>query len=186
MRGYDLFCLYETWLDSTTSIDFNDLSFKGYNLHLVDDRDNFKIRGVCVYYKETLAAHFLQRKLDQYIVSSVVLITGDFNSRNSNWYLEHPVTPNGALVEALESFYDLYQLIKTSTHLLQNSAICIDLVFTDQSHLVMGNGVHSSLSSTCHRGIVFARLNLKVECAPPYERIFWDYSRVDFNKLSNY
>ena len=84
MHGYDLFCLYETWLDSTTSIDFNDLSFKGYNLHLVDDRDNFKIRGVFVYYKETLAAHFLQRKLDQYIVSSVVLITGDFNSRNSN------------------------------------------------------------------------------------------------------
>ena len=30
--------------------------------------DHVKKGGACVYYKETLAVHFLQRKLDQYIV----------------------------------------------------------------------------------------------------------------------
>ena len=43
----------------------------------------------------------------------------------------------------------------------------------------MESGVHSSLSNTCHHEIVFAKLNLKVEYPPPYERIFWNYSRAD-------
>ena len=152
LHGYDLICLSETWLDSTTSIDSNDLSLKGYNLHRVDDPDNVKKGGVCVYYKETLVAIFLQTKLDQCIVrevtfknknrghvislyrspsptpeqfdnflqlfeevlqdifklkSSVVLISGDFSCRNSNWYLEDPVTSQGARFEALTPFYGL-------------------------------------------------------------------------------
>ena len=61
----------------------------------------------------------------------------------------------------------------------KSSATCIDLVFTNQPHLVMDSGVHNSRSSTCHHDIVFAKLNLKVEYPPPYERVFWDYSRAD-------
>ena len=38
-------CLSETWLDSPTSIDSNDLSLKCYNLHGVDNPDNFKKEG---------------------------------------------------------------------------------------------------------------------------------------------
>ena len=71
MHGYDLICLSETWLDLIISIDFNDLSLKGYNLHRIDDPDNAKKGGVCVYYKETLATHFLHTKLDQCIVSEI-------------------------------------------------------------------------------------------------------------------
>ena len=63
--------LSEPWLDSTSSIDSNDLSLKGYNLHRVDDPDNVEKGGVCVYYKESLAVQFLQTKLDQYIVSEI-------------------------------------------------------------------------------------------------------------------
>ena len=55
-------------------------------------------------------------------ISFFILITGDFNSRNPNWYLGDPITPQGVRVEALTSFYGLNQLIKTPTHLLQNSA----------------------------------------------------------------
>ena len=220
MHSYDLICLPETWLDATTSIDSNDLSLKGYNLHHVDDPNNVKKGVVCVYHKETLAVHFLQTKLDQCIVSEVtfknkkkghvislyrspsptpdqfanflqlfeellqlkssfVLINSDFNCKNSKWDLGDPVTPQGARVEALTSFYGLNQLIKTPTHLFQNSALCIDLVFTNQAHLVMESGVHSSLSSTCRNEIVFAKLNQKAKYPPPYERVFWDYSRAD-------
>ena len=42
-----------------------------YNLHCVDDPDNIKKRGVCVYYKKTLHVQFLQTKFDQCIVSDV-------------------------------------------------------------------------------------------------------------------
>ena len=71
MHSYDLICLSETWLDSTTSIDSSDLSLKGYNLHRADDSENVKKGGVCVYYKETLAVHFLRTKLDQCFASEV-------------------------------------------------------------------------------------------------------------------
>ena len=108
-----------------------------------------------------------------------ILITGDFNCRNSNWYLGDHATLQGACVEALPSFYGLNQLIKTPTHLLQNSATCIDLFFTNQPHRVMESDVHSSLSSTCHHEIIFGKLNLKVEYSLPYECVFWDHSRVD-------
>ena len=104
--------------------------------------------------------------------SSFILIIGDFNCRNSNCYLGDPVTPQGARVEALTSFYGLNQLIKTPAPLLQNSATCIDLVFTNQPYLVIKSGAHSSLSSTCHHEIVFAMVNLKVEYPTPYERVF--------------
>ena len=36
-----------------------------------------------------------------------------------------------------------------------------------------------SCNTTRSHEIVFAKLNLKVEYPPPYERVFWDYSRVD-------
>ena len=58
MHTYDFICLSETWLDSKTSIDSNDLSLKGYNLNRVDNPVIVKKGGVCVYYKETLAVQF--------------------------------------------------------------------------------------------------------------------------------
>ena len=94
------------------------------------------------------------------------------------------VTVNEFILNTLTSFYDLNQLIKTPTHLLENSATCIDLVFTNQPHLVIESGVHSSLSSTCHHEIVFAKLNLKIEYPPPYERIFWNYSGADKDSIN--
>ena len=53
-----------------TSIGSNDSSLKGYNLHRVDNSDNFKGK-VCAYYKETLVIHVWQIKLDQYIFSEI-------------------------------------------------------------------------------------------------------------------
>ena len=45
MHTYDFICLSETWLDSKTSIDSNDLSLKGYNLNRVDNPVNVKKEG---------------------------------------------------------------------------------------------------------------------------------------------
>ena len=70
LHSYDLICLSGKWLDSTTSINSNDFSLKGYNLHRADDLENVKNGG-------ELKNSF----------------TGDFNCRNSSWYLGHPVTP---------------------------------------------------------------------------------------------
>ena len=70
-HNHDLICLSEICLDTTTSIDSNDLSLKGHNLHRVDDIDNVKKGRVCVYHKETLAVRILQTKLGPCIASKV-------------------------------------------------------------------------------------------------------------------
>ena len=62
--------------------------------------------------------------------------------------------------------------------------LCIDLVFTNQPHLVMESRVHNSLSSTCHHEILFANFSLKFEYPPPYRRILWDYSRADKGSIN--
>ena len=64
--------------------------------------------------------------------SFFVLITGDFDCENSNWYLGDPVTSHEVRVETLTTFYGFHQEIKTPTDLLQNSATCINLGFTNQ------------------------------------------------------
>ena len=49
---YDFICLWETYLDSTTTDDL--LETDGYNLVRADHPDNIKRGGVCIYYKESL------------------------------------------------------------------------------------------------------------------------------------
>ena len=48
----------------------------------------------------------------------------------------------------------------------------------------MQSVVHSSISSTCHHEIVFAKLNLKFKYPPPCEHILRDYSRVDKGSIN--
>ena len=74
--------------------------------------------------------------------------------------------------------------MKTPADLLQDSASCIELFFANQTQLVMESGVHNSLCSTCHQQIVLAKLNLKVEYPPPYELLFWNYSRADKTSIN--
>ena len=64
----------ETWLDFTTSIDSNDSSLKSYDLHRVDNPENVKEGGVCVYYTEKLTIHVLQTKRDQCFITKITLI----------------------------------------------------------------------------------------------------------------
>ena len=49
---YDLICLSETFLDSSTPDNLVDI--QGYNLVRADHPDNAKTGGVCIYYKESL------------------------------------------------------------------------------------------------------------------------------------
>ena len=102
MHSYDLICLSETFLDSTTSINSSDLSLKGYNLHRADDPDNVKKGGVCVYYKEILAVHFLQTKLDQCIFSEVT-----FKNKMKGHVISLHISPSQT-PDQLDNFLQLF------------------------------------------------------------------------------
>ena len=113
-----------------------------------------------------------------------VLITVDFNIRSTNWWKNDLSTSEGTQVDSLTTSYGLSQIISDPTHILPNSSPCIDLIFTNQPNLVTESGVHASLHCKCHHQIVFAKLNLKVEYPPLYERLIWDCKNTDIPSIN--
>ena len=73
---------------------------------------------------------------------------------------------------------------------MPNSSSCIDLIFTNQTNLVVDSGVHSSLHPNCHHQIIFAKFNLNVFYPPPYERLVWRYHEAKkeqiFHAVNNF
>ena len=65
----------------------------------------------------------------------------------------------GSKIDTIASSYGLNHLIQESTHILNSSSSCIDLIFTSQTNLVMESGIPSSLHSICQHQIGFAKFN---------------------------
>ena len=94
--------------------------------------------------------------------SLFTIILGDFNARSSSWWKNDKTTVEGARLEALTSLHGFHQLISEPTHLLPTSTSCIDLIFTDQSNLVVDSGTHSTLNPKCHHQITYCKLSLDI------------------------
>ena len=68
LHNFDVVCISETYLDSTTALNDENLAITGYNLLRADHASNSKRGGVCVYHKSLLALrlidiHYLQECL---------------------------------------------------------------------------------------------------------------------------
>ena len=68
LHNFDVVCISETYLDSTTALDDENLEIAGYNLLKADHASNSKRSGVCVHYKSSLPlrlidVHYLQECL---------------------------------------------------------------------------------------------------------------------------
>ena len=48
----------------------------------------------------------------------------------------------------------------------------------------MDSDVHTSLHPNCHHQIVHAKLNLKIEYYPLYERLVWNYKNTNIQLLN--
>ena len=99
---------------------------------------------------------------------SVVL--SDFNAKKSLWYNNDIATYEGSKIDGVTSQFGIQRFIKEPTHIIGNSSLCIDLIFTNQPNLVMESGVHSWLHSNFHHHITFVKFNLKIHYPPPHER----------------
>ena len=59
IHKFDIICLSETYLDSSTTSDDDNLAISGYNLIRSDHPSNNKRGGVCIYYKNFLPLRLL-------------------------------------------------------------------------------------------------------------------------------
>ena len=153
IHNFNVVCISETYLDSTTRLDDENLAVTGYTLLRVDQTCNSKRGGVCVYYKSSLAlrlidVHYLQECLifeisdyfkefadnlqlsldktsNQHPFLTVVL--ADFNTKSSNWYKHDKTTYERSKIDAVFSQFGLQQLIKEATHILGKSSSNIQL-----------------------------------------------------------
>ena len=90
----------------------------------------------------------------------------------------------GTQLEPIASLKGMKQLIGESTHVLENSSSCIDLIFTNQPNLIMDAGVHPSLHSKCYHQVIYAKHNSQIEYPPPYTREVWDYDKAQFDLIN--
>ena len=111
------------------------------------------------------------------------VITGDFNASSSSWWSKQIDTIEGWKFFSLTSSNLLSQLINEPTHIQTSSSSSIDLVFTNQSNLSVNSGAHASLHPNCHRHIVHSSLNLNIYYPLPYQRLIWDYKKVNSKNI---
>ena len=110
---------------------------------------------------------------------AISIIMGDFNARSSNWCKYDTSNNEGVQIDSVTSIHGLEQLIHKRTHILSNSSSCIDLIFTNQQHLVIDSGTHPSLHPNCHHQIIHCKINLQVEYPLPHQRHVWDSARAN-------
>ena len=65
------------------------------------------------------------------------------------------------ILENITLQFGLQQIVKKPTHIVHNSSLCIDLIFTSQPNLITESGVHLYFSS-CHHQVRYAKFSLQI------------------------
>ena len=74
--------------------------------------------------------------------------------------------------------FSLHQVISGPTLNLSQSLFRNDLIFTDQSHLVINCGIYAWLQPNCDNQITYCKLNLRITYSPLYICLVWDYKKA--------
>ena len=111
------------------------------------------------------------------------MYNGDFNVRNLEWWNGGSTNLKSTELAELAAQYSLNQIIDGPTHILPNSASCIDLIFTTETSFVNDPGVLPSLFPRCHHQLIFAKVSFTTFFPPVYRRRIWDFSRTNVNAI---
>ena len=113
-----------------------------------------------------------------------ILIIDHFNTKSNNRLYNDTTAAEGAQLDYLTSLYGMKQVIAEPTHILESSASCIDLIFSNQPNILMDSGVHSSLHEKFHHQIIYSKLSLKIKYPPPHICKNWDYNRTETDLMN--
>ena len=226
---FDIFCLTETFLDSSISSKGPRLAIKGYKLFCCDHPSKLRKGGVWLCFKDHLPLalrpnlttldeclvceiqngskrffltvlyrspsqsneqfSLFRQRWEETIINindcspTIAIYIGDFNARNSEWWNGDSTNLQGTELAELAAQYSLNQIIDGPTHILPNSASCIDLIFTTETSFVNDPGVLPSLFPRCHHQLIFAKVSFTTFFPPVYRRRIWDFSRTNVNAI---
>ena len=183
----DIICLSETYLNSKTSPDEDNLEIPGYNIIRKDCPSNTKRWRVCVYHKNTLPFKLINIKYLQECITFQICLyrspsqtSDEFESflKNFKLTLDKIHEDNPFMISVLGDFnaksnnwhknditsyegsmVDPVTSNYEPTHTLNFPSSCIDLISTSQPNLVMESGVHLS-----HLYIQFVIIFAKFNC----------------------
>ena len=200
----DIICLSETYLNSKTSPDEDNLEIPGYNIIRKDCPSNTKRWGVCVYHKNTLPFKLINIKYLQECITFQICLyrspsqtSDEFESFLKKLTLDKIHEDNPFMISVLGDFnaksnnwhknditsyegsmVDPVTSNYEPTHTLNFPSSCIDLISTSQPNLVMESGVHLS-HLYIQFVIIFAKFNLSILYLPPYKRTVWFYKKAN-------
>ena len=117
----------------------------------------------------------------------LLVVLGDANAKLSQWHDKDSSTSEGISVESITSQFGSHQVINESTHILENSSSCIDLILL--RNLIYQSNQELSLHSTV---TVIMRLftpNLILKSfahhlTPPYKVWHYQDANVDLIRQS--
>ena len=89
------------------------------------------------------------------------LVLTNFNVKSNGYYKNDITTFELSKFGTATSLFDLCQIKYETTHVLNNTSCCIDLIFTFQVNLEMPFGVDPSIHPNCHHQLVFSKFNFK-------------------------
>ena len=201
VHNFDIICLSETYLHSEISTDDKNLEIPGYYLLRADHPPSDKTGGVCIFYRTNLPLRILNisylsecvtfeisigKKICRFIhlYRSPSQTQDEFQTFKSEDWCSIDITSfEGSELDFLTSQFVLSQIVKETTHILDNSRSCIDLTFTSQTNMVIDSGVHASLHANCHHQIIYAKFDLNIIYPPPYERTVWHFKHANSDHI---
>ena len=232
IHQFDIFCLTETFLDSSISSEDPRLAIEGYKLFRCDHPSNLRSGGVCLYFKDHLPTALrpdltaldeclvceIQNGSKRFFLSvlylspsqsskqfslfrqrwegtiinindcspTIAMNIGHFNARNSEWWIGDSTNLQGTELAELVAQNSLNQIIDGPTHILPNSASCIDLIFTTETNFVTDPRVLPSLFLRCYHQLIFAKVSFTTSFPPAYEGRIWDFSRANINAIRQF
>ena len=80
----------------------------------------------------------------------------------------------GKEIDFLTSSAGSTQLIDKSTHVINRSKSCNDLMFCINQNAISKYGVDASLFDKCHHNVIYGKINIRVPLPPVFIREVWN------------
>ena len=108
---------------------------------------------------------------------SIVLC--DFNAQCSKWCTSDKNNTAGIGLDNITMTSGYNQMIEKTTHFINESSSCIDLIFSSNVNFTKNCGVEQSFYEKCHHNIIYGTLNFNTPLPHPYFREIWDFKSAN-------